>query len=243
MPDSALSPQSSVLGSAAAIVLAAGESRRMGRDKTLLVVGGRPLIAHTLAAFEACPVVDQVVLVLAPSNAPEVLPLLTRFPKVVRTCMGGRRRQDSVRAGLYTIAAREWVVVHDGARPLVTPDLISAGVAAAAETGAAAAALAVVDTLKQTDGAGIVTGTLPRDHVWAVQTPQVFRYDLLLRAHNAAIEDVTDDCALVEQIGGRVKLYPGARANLKVTTPDDLALVEAVLRARRAPRKGVGSRV
>ena len=225
------------LGSAAAIVLAAGESRRMGRDKALLPVGGRPLIAHTLAAFEACSVIDQIVLVLAPSNAHAVLPILSRFPKVVRTCMGGRRRQDSVRAGLHTIAPREWVVVHDGARPLVTPELIAAGVAAAAETGAAAAALPLVDTLKQTDGAAIVLRTLSRDYLWTVQTPQVFRYDLLLRAHNSAIEDVTDDCALVENIGGRVKLYPGARANLKVTTPEDLAIVEAILRARGVRRR------
>ena len=105
--DSELRTQGSGLGSAAAIVLAAGESRRMGQDKTLLVVGGRPLIAHTLAAFEACPVVDQVVVVLAPSNAQQVLPLLARFPKVVRTCMGGRRRQDSVRAGLHTLPGEQ----------------------------------------------------------------------------------------------------------------------------------------
>ena len=221
---------------AAAIVLAAGESRRMGRDKLLLRVAGRPLLTHSLDAFEACALVDQVVVVLAPSNAPEVLPLLTGYPKVVRTCMGGRRRQDSVRAGLHTLASREWVVVHDGARPLVTPELIAAGVAAARETGAAAAALPVVETLKETDGHAIVRRTVPRDGLWAVQTPQVFRYDLLLRAHNAALGDVTDDCALVEQIGGQVKLYPGARANLKVTTPEDVAIVDALLRARRTKR-------
>ncbi|MGH2601761.1 MAG: IspD/TarI family cytidylyltransferase, partial [Dehalococcoidia bacterium] len=94
--------------SAAAIVLAAGESRRMGQDKTLLTVLGRPLIAYALDAFQACPLVDQVVVVLSPDNAEMVLPLLAAFPKVVRTCMGGRRRQDSVRAGLHTIAPREW---------------------------------------------------------------------------------------------------------------------------------------
>lgn len=223
-------------GIAAAIVLAAGESRRMGQDKLLLRVGGRALLAHTLEAFEDCEAVDQVVVVLAPSNADGVLPLLGAFPKVVRTCMGGRRRQDSVRAGLHTIAPREWVVVHDGARPLVTPRLIADGIAAAQETGAAVAAIEVVDTLKQTDGHAIVQATVPRTGLWAVQTPQVFRYDLLLRAHNAAIEDVTDDSALVERIGGKVKLYPGTRANLKVTTPEDVAIVEALLRARRTKR-------
>jgi len=221
---------------AVAIVLAAGGSRRMGRDKLLLRVAGRPLLAHSLVAFEACAVVDEVVVVLAATNARDVLPLLAEFPKVTRTCMGGRRRQDSVRAGLHTIAPREYVVVHDGARPLVTPELIAAGVAAARETGAAAAAVPVVDTLKETDGHAVVRRTVAREALWAVQTPQVFRHDLLLRAHNAAIEEVTDDCALVEAIGGRVKLYPGSRANLKVTTPDDVAIVEALLRARRAKR-------
>ena len=233
---SARTPQSSTLAPAAAIVLAAGESRRMGSDKALLPIAGRPLITHTLDAFQTCDAIDQVVLVLARSNAPAVLPLLAKYPKVVRTCLGGRRRQDSVRAGLQTLAPREWVVVHDGARPLVTPALIADGLAAAAETGAAAAALPVVETLKETDGHGHVRRTVPRDGLWAVQTPQVFRYDLLLRAHNAAIEEVTDDCALVEQIGGQVKLYPGARANLKVTTPEDVAIADALIRARRPKR-------
>jgi 2-C-methyl-D-erythritol 4-phosphate cytidylyltransferase len=218
---------------AAAIILAAGESRRMGQDKILFPLAGRPLLAYTLDAFERCPAIDQIVVVLSPNNAPSILPLLAAFAKVVRTCMGGRRRQDSVRAGLQTIAPREWVVVHDGARPLVTPDLIAAGIEAARETGAAAAALPVVETLKEADADGNVRKTLPRADLWAVQTPQVFRHDLLLRAHNAAIGDVTDDCALVEQIGGRVKLYPGLRANLKVTTPQDIALVEALVRPRR----------
>lgn len=219
--------------SAAAIILAAGESRRMGQDKILFPLAGRPLLSYTLDAFEQCPAVDQIVVVLSPHNASSILPLLSAFPKVVRTCMGGRRRQDSVRAGLQTIAPREWVVVHDGARPLVTPDLIAAGIEAAQQTGAAAAALPVVETLKEADADGTVRRTLPRTDLWAVQTPQVFRHDLLLRAHNAAIEEVTDDCALVEQIGGKVKLYPGLRTNLKVTTPEDIAIVEAFIRPRR----------
>jgi 2-C-methyl-D-erythritol 4-phosphate cytidylyltransferase len=222
---------------AAAIVVAAGESRRMGRDKLLLSVAGRPLLAHTLAAFEACAIVDEVVVVLAHSNAPDVLPLLPAFAKVTRTCLGGRRRQDSVRAGLHTIAPREFVVVHDGARPLVTPELIAAGVEAARETGAAAAAVPMIDTLKETDGHGIVRRTVPRERLWAVQTPQVFRYALLLRAHTDAVDDVTDDCALVEALGVPVKLYPGARANFKVTTPDDLALADALLRAQKPRRR------
>jgi 2-C-methyl-D-erythritol 4-phosphate cytidylyltransferase len=174
--------------------------------------------------------------VLSAVNAPDVLPLLRTFPKVVRTCMGGRRRQDSVRAGLHTIAPREWVVVHDGARPLVTPELIAAGLEAARETGAAVPALPVVETLKEGDANGFVRRTVTREGLWAVQTPQVFRYDLLLRAHNAALEEVTDDSALVEAMGGQVRLYPGSRTNIKVTTPEDIAIVEALLKGQRRPR-------
>jgi 2-C-methyl-D-erythritol 4-phosphate cytidylyltransferase len=229
--------------SAAAIVLAAGGSRRMGQDKIVLSIAGRPLLAYTLDAFESCAEVDQVVVVLSPDNAPDILPLLSAYPKVVRTCMGGRRRQDSVRAGLHTIAPREWVVVHDGARPLVTPDLILAGIKAAADTGAASAALPVVETLKEADIRGFVRRTVSRDRLWAVQTPQVFRYDLLLRAHNAAIADVTDDCALVEQIGVAVKLFPGSRANLKVTTPEDVAIVEALISAQQPRRRTAGRHI
>ncbi|MGE0543134.1 MAG: 2-C-methyl-D-erythritol 4-phosphate cytidylyltransferase [Dehalococcoidia bacterium] len=223
--------------SAAAIVLAAGSSRRMGQDKILLSIAGRPLLAYALDAFETCDKVDQVVVVLSSDNAADILPLLSEYPKVVRTCMGGRRRQDSVRAGLHTIAPREWVVVHDGARPLVTPELIQSGIKAAAETGAASAALPVVETLKEADSLSIVRKTVSRDRLWTVQTPQVFRYDLLLRAHNAAIADVTDDCALVEQIGVAVKLFPGSRANLKVTTPEDIAIVEAIIHAQHPRRR------
>jgi 2-C-methyl-D-erythritol 4-phosphate cytidylyltransferase len=223
---------------AAAIVVAAGESRRMGRDKLTIKLAGRPLLAHTLDAFQACDLVDEVVVVLSTANAAEVLPVLRGYPKVARTAMGGERRQDSVRAGLNALAPREFIVVHDGARPLVTPRMIVDGVEAARETGAAAAAVIVVDTLKQTDGHALVVRTVVREGLWAVQTPQVFRFDLLRRAHNAAIGDVTDDCALVEQIGGTVKLYPGSRSNIKVTTPEDVEIADALLRARKRADRG-----
>lgn len=223
-------------GGAGAIVVAAGESRRMGgQDKLLIAVGGRPLITHTLRAFETCAAVAQVVVVLSEHNAAGVLPLLRPFRKVTRTCRGGRRRQDSVRNGLYTLPACDWVVVHDGARPLVTPAIISRGLAVARQTGAAAAAMPVVDTLKAAREDGTVIRTVPRAGLWAVQTPQVFRYDLLLAAHEQIAEDVTDDCAMLERLGHPVRLYEASRLNLKVTTPEDVDIADALLRRRHRP--------
>jgi 2-C-methyl-D-erythritol 4-phosphate cytidylyltransferase len=218
---------------ASAIVVAAGASTRMGgQDKLLLPLAGRPLLTHTLRAFEACEAVEQVVVVVAEARAAAVLPLLRPFAKVTHTCRGGPRRQDSVRNGLHTLPGCEWVVVHDGARPLVTPDLIRRGITAARPTGAAAAAVPVVDTLKAAREDGTVIRTVPRAGLWAVQTPQVFRFELLLAAHEQVSEDVTDDCAMVERIGGTVRLFEGSRLNFKVTTPEDARIADALLRRR-----------
>lgn len=218
---------------AGAIVLAAGGSRRMGgEDKLFARVAGRAVLSHTLQAFERCDEITQVVVVLSEVNAARGLPVLRPFRKVTRTAPGGARRQDSVRNGLHTLPASEWVVVHDGARPLVTPELIRRGLAAARETGAATAAVPVVDTLKAARGDGLVIRTVPREGLWAIQTPQVFRHALLLDAHERVAEDVTDDCAMVERIGHAVRLFEGSRLNLKITTPEDLQLADALLRRR-----------
>ena len=148
-----------------------------------------------------------------------------------RIVVGGARRQDSVRAALDAVGDAEWVVVHDGARPLLTTKLVEDGLAAAQDTGAAIAAVPVVDTIKQVDGPKVVT-TLSRDELWAVQTPQVFRRALLAEAHARSPQDVTDDAALVESIGGEVRVYMGAYENIKVTTPADLQVVRALLAGR-----------
>lgn len=222
---------------ASAIVVAAGQSRRMeGRDKLFVDLAGRPLLYYALAAFESCAAVDHVVLVLSRDSAEPALELLQRegFRKVDRTCLGGDRRQDSVRAGLDALRACEWVVVHDAARPLVTPGLIEAGITAAQETGAAIAALPVIDTLKRATAGGNVLFTVERDGLWAAQTPQVFRYDLLLAAHEQHPLDVTDDAGLVERMDISVRLYEGSAQNLKVTMPQDVAVADALIRLREA---------
>jgi len=124
------------------------------------------------------------------------------------------------------------VVIHDGARPLVDKKLINDGLAAAQETGAAIAAVPVKDTIKEVSGENIVTLTLPRRQLWAVQTPQIFRYDIITAAHRDVFEDVTDDAALVEKSGHRVKVYMGNYDNIKITTPGDLVLAECLLEKR-----------
>jgi len=203
-----------------------------GLDKLFAPLAGRPLLARTLAAFEECAAVDRVVLVLAMENLARGLALAEEegLSKVRTVSPGGRRRQDSVREGLKALGGCDWVVVHDGARPLVTPQLIEAGLAAAQETGAAVCALPAQDTVKRVDEQGCVVRTLDRRRLWLIQTPQVFRYDILLDAHERSRQPATDDAALVERLGQEVRVYPGSPRNLKVTTPDDLALAEALLK-------------
>jgi 2-C-methyl-D-erythritol 4-phosphate cytidylyltransferase len=220
--------------SVGAIIAAAGRSRRFGKGNKLFApLAGRPLIAHTLMAFEVCRAVERVVLVLAADNLERGRRLVATagFDKVVAICPGGPRRQDSVRLGLEALSECRWVVVHDGARPLVTAALIEAGLAAAAETGAAIAALPLADTVKEVAADGLVRQTLNRGELWAAQTPQVFGYDLLREAHRRpdSVGEATDDAALVEALGQRVKVFPGSPRNLKVTTAADLALAAALL--------------
>jgi 2-C-methyl-D-erythritol 4-phosphate cytidylyltransferase len=217
--------------SVGAIIAAAGRGRRFGEgDKLFAPLAGRPLIAHTLMAFEVCRAVDRVVLVLAEENLERGRGLVASagFDKVA-VCPGGPRRQDSVRLGLEVLPECRWVVVHDGARPLVTAALIEAGLAAAAETGAAIAAVPLADTLKEAAEDGLITRTLDRRNLWAAQTPQVFDCELLREAHRRAQGEATDDAALVEALGRRVKVFPGSPRNLKVTTAADLALAQALL--------------
>jgi 2-C-methyl-D-erythritol 4-phosphate cytidylyltransferase len=154
----------------------------------------------------------------------------------VAVCAGGERRQDSVAAGLHALGACEWVLIHDGARPCITPDFVRETLEAAQETGAAIPGLPVTDTLKQVDAAGRVVQTVDRAPLRAVQTPQGFRYAIIAAAHGRAAHDVTDDAALVEAMGVPVRVFPGLSHNLKVTAPGDLELAAFWLtRMRAAP--------
>jgi 2-C-methyl-D-erythritol 4-phosphate cytidylyltransferase len=214
------------------IIVAAGSSTRMGGvDKLLQTVGGRPLITHSIAQFAAHQRIDALVVVASEANMEAMRTLAAGFTGT-NVVPGGERRRDSVLRGLEALGGCDIVVVHDGARPLVTPELITAAIDGALEVGAALCAVPVSDTVKRGDAAGLVRGTVPRDDLWLAQTPQAFRPDLLRRAHAAHDIDATDDAALVELIEEPVRLVLGSRENVKVTTPEDVALVEAILAAR-----------
>ena len=221
-----------------AIVVAAGRSERMGgvvkpwAPITDPSGRSRPLLSYPVAAFQACEAVDAVVLVVA-ADAVERAQALLRddgLDKVLAVVPGGARRQDSVRAGLDALGRCEWIVVHDGARPLVTPELIERGIEAAGGTGASCCAILAPDTVKEAEDCRVVR-TLDRSRLWLAQTPQVFRYDVLLEAHDRFEGDATDDASMAEALGIDVRLYQGSPRNLKVTTPDDLKVVQALLRS------------
>jgi 2-C-methyl-D-erythritol 4-phosphate cytidylyltransferase len=231
-----------------AIIVAAGGSTRMGPstgsgqavDKLFADLGGQPLLLRALQPFQESPLVDRIVLVLSAANLERGRALAAEggIGKLAAACEGGPRRQDSVRLGLEALGPCDWVLVHDGARPLVNAELIERGLAAARETGAAVPAVPVADTVKLATAAGTVERTLDRSRLWAAQTPQVFRYDLLLRAHREVTAKVTDDAAMLEALGLPVKLFEGSAANIKVTTPDDLRLAEALLASGTASVRG-----
>jgi 2-C-methyl-D-erythritol 4-phosphate cytidylyltransferase len=229
---------STASGSAFAIVVAAGRSERMGAiDKIFAPLMGRPLLAWTLGAFKSCEDINEVIVVAAAGAVERMQQFVRewRFAKVTAVVAGGATRQDSVRAGLDFASEAAIVVVHDAARPLVTPELISAGVALARESGAALCAIPAHDTLKEVDGSPpVVAATLDRGRIWLAQTPQVFDRKLLLDAHSRASAVATDDAALVEAAGHAVRVYEGATSNIKVTTPEDLLIAEALLRERFA---------
>ncbi len=219
------------------IVVAAGSSSRMqGIDKLYFEVAGRPLLEHALQAFAMVPAVASLALVTSEDNLDRAAILVDDLGLAFPACVvqGGRRRQDSVAAGLAALGPCEIVVVHDGARPLVTPEIIESGIEAARAHGAAVAAVPAVDTIKEVDATGVVVRTVPREHLWSVQTPQVFRRGILERAHREVADDVTDDAAMVERLGVAVHVFMGAYENLKVTTPPDLAMFESLLSLRLA---------
>jgi 2-C-methyl-D-erythritol 4-phosphate cytidylyltransferase len=216
-----------------AIIVAAGESRRMnGVDKLMAFLGSKPVLAWSIEAFQRSPLIDRIILVNSQKNLEpvECLRIERKWTKVAEVCTGGKRRQDSVAAGLKLVNDCDWVIIHDGARPLISQDLIERGLEAAKESGAAIAAVQVTDTIKLAGNDQFVIETPPRSNLWAVQTPQVFRYGIIKEAYEQAGGDVTDDASLVEKIGSKVKLYQGSYDNIKITTNRDLAVAELLIK-------------
>jgi 2-C-methyl-D-erythritol 4-phosphate cytidylyltransferase len=220
-----------------AIVLAAGRSSRMGggTNKQFIELAGKPVLWYSLQAFEQCPAVDAIVLVRQPDYAAATSELVSTygFRKVRGFADGGAERQNSVWNGLQQCdPSTEIVAVHDGARPLATPDLIAATIDSARQHGTGIAATKVVDTIKEANDDLTVVRTVDRTRLWAMQTPQTVRYPLLREAYSKVLADnvvVTDEAAAVERLGHKVHLVNTPFHNLKVTTPGDLAVVAALL--------------
>lgn len=225
---------------AVALVPAAGSGTRMGgrQPKQYLLLGGAPLLVHTLRALARCASIEGAVVAVSEDRIGATQALLRRFrvPRVLAVVAGGEERQDSVRLALEKISSEAaWVVVHDAVRPMVTPDLVERVLAAARIPGAATCGWPVRETVKMVQDS-VVDKTLPRDGLWLTQTPQAFRRELLREAHDKAAREGfrgTDDAMLVERLGGRVAMVEGLARNIKITTPEDLKTVRMLLGSRR----------
>lgn len=218
-----------------AIIVAAGSSRRMGFDKLFAVIAGKPLIAHTIDAFERTDAVSKIIIVAREDRHREIENIVREqsLKKVHAVVNGGEHRQDSVRAGLNHLPENtSHVAVHDAARPLVTPEQIARVYKLAQKQGAAALAAPVSDTLKRADVDLVVTDSVDRHQLFAMQTPQIFERKMLEEAYRALFAEkisVTDEVSAVERIGGKVVLVPNEQPNFKITYPGDLQVAEFVL--------------
>lgn len=226
-----------------AIVVAAGSSRRMGFDKLMAPLAGKPVIYHSLRAFCDCDSINEIVLVTRDERTEEMRELLRteNLGKVTKLVAGGVERHNSVWRGLQVIAseASEYVAIHDGARPLTTPQLIDGCLAMAREHGAACCASPVPDTVKRATPDQMVTESVERSGLWAMQTPQIFASGLILQAYAAVIskhELVTDEVSAVQKLGKKIALLKNQDWNFKITFPQDLELAEHVLTLREKMR-------
>jgi len=224
-----------------AIIVAAGDSRRMGFDKLFAAIARKPVIAHTIRAFERASSVDGIIVVAREDRHDEIKTIVRdeNFEKVKSIIPGGKRRQDSVRAGLdHLESVIRYVAVHDAARPLVTPQQIDRVFEQCRIHGAAALAEPINDTLKRADADLLVTEPVDRHQVYAMQTPQIFARQLIEEAYRAVYAQgisVTDEVSAVELIVGKVVLVLNDDFNFKITYPRDLPLADFVLTQRRKP--------
>jgi 2-C-methyl-D-erythritol 4-phosphate cytidylyltransferase len=215
------------------VIVAAGTSRRMaGVNKLFVRLGGKPLLAWSVDACQRYSLAQQIVLVLNANDLARGQKLKdARGWSKVTLCQGGARRQDSVREGLRQMRDCDWVMIHDAARPFLTLDLIEDGLDMAMKIGAAVAAVPVKDTIKLATDERLIEETLQRDKLWAAQTPQIFSFDMIIRAYENLPTDATDDAAAVERLGYKVQLYVGDNRNIKVTTAEDLALARIIAKS------------
>ena len=226
-----------------ALICAAGMGKRMGTQipKPFLCVAGRPILVETLLQFEDAKSVNEVYIIVSKieeERCREDIIQRYNLKKVTKIVTGGAERQDSVRNGLSAIEGEcDVVMIHDGIRPFITPELIDESVLKTWECDATVVAVPVKETVKAVSEAGDVVKTLNRDRLWVVQTPQTFKYEIIRYAHQKAFENnvqCTDDSSLVELLGTKVRIIKGSYENIKITTQEDLIIAEAFLKQRAA---------
>jgi len=220
-----------------AVIVAAGNASRMGGiDKVMAELDGEPMVLKSIRTFHECDAIKEIVVVTRPDLIVPIMSLCAPFHKITAVVAGGKDRPASVNAGLNALSSKvKLAAIHDGARPLITWQVIDRTVRAANSYGAAAPAIPVKDTVKVVQG-GVVRETPDRKKLYAVQTPQVFDFDLIRGALKKAKQDeaeITDDCSAVERMGMSVKIVEGDERNLKVTTPTDLAIARMFLEDMR----------
>ncbi len=215
-----------------AIIVAAGKGRRMGagKNKVYLEISGKTVLQRTVEVFENCEIVDEIVVVtddilLCKEN-------LKGFSKVKTVVLGGETRQKSVKNGLDAIDC-DIAIIHDGARALICEEEIIKTIESAKKYGAAAVGVKSKDTLKKINKDGFIEKTIDRDFVYNIQTPQAFLYSEIKKLHEETHEEFTDDCALYESVGKKVKIVDGKYDNIKITTPEDLQVAEKILEKRK----------
>ena len=225
-----------------AIIPSAGKGERMGQKKEFLLLGGKPILAHTLKPLEDHPQISKTILVVDEKSIEKCNREIVEkygFKKVKEVIVGGEERQDSVYNGLKRVAKDcDIVLIHDGARPFLTEDLITRSIEGAEKHKAAVVAVPCIDTIKFAHKEkDMAIETLDREYLWMAQTPQTFRYEIIMKAYEKAEEENfrgTDDASLVERMNQPVKIVRGSYNNIKITTPQDLILAEAILKKRNA---------
>lgn len=224
------------------IIVAAGKSRRMNStvSKQFIFIGGKPILAYTIDAFEKSSLIDKIVLVINEAEIEKCKKIIVNkynYKKLMKIVPGGKERQNSVFNGLKVLPSEtNLVAIHDGARFLITPDIIDRAVRDAYDSNGVIVAMPIQDTIKETNSNKIISKTFNRNRLWAAQTPQVFPYSIIMKAHEKAREDNflgTDDASLVERLGYEVDIVRGSVENIKITTNFDLILAEIILNKRK----------
>ena len=214
------------------VIASGGQSQRMGGiDKIFALINKYPIIVHSIRPFFESAAFHEIVVVLSEKNlalGQQWVDYL-KWGRKLRLCVGGERRQDSVRHGINLLGDCCWIAVHDGARPCVDSNILAKGLTSAFEFGSAVPILPLIDTIKSLDDFRFIKETIPRELFWRAQTPQIFPKDILMEAHKTIETTVSDDAQMVELLGYKVGTFPGADRNIKITSPEDIIVAKAIM--------------